>query len=280
MKKIFAICVLLLAGHVFAADLKLLSFNTFMLPKPFKNSLQEVRTKIIPQQLKGKNYDVMFFQEVFTTSFQNDLKSALKSTYPYSYFLKNRFINFPLVSSGVFIMSRKPIKVIDKVYFTKCAKEDCLVSKGAVLIEVKASSGKIVQFAATHLQAGESRGEVRMLQLAQINRMLSKHKRAGIPQILVGDLNIDAPEREFGLGLELLGMEATDLVGPIRHTNARVNDCFEANAKEKEWVDHFWVSRDGGVARSHMQVKVLEFGFNGKVCPSSDHHAVEAQFDF
>lgn len=263
-----------------AMELKLLSWNVFMLPKPIKYSLQTPRAKIIASQLAGSDYDFMFFQEAFTAKIRGALKKKLGLEYPYQYYLKRDDKLKHVFGSGVFTMARHPFKVLDRVYFKTCGAFDCYAAKGSVLIEATLPDGKVVQFAPTHLQAKEALGHVRLSQLRQVRAMLKKHARIGVPQIIMGDLNIDVAEPEFEKGLELMGMTAIPLVGPIRNTNGLQNDCYQSPGKNKEWVDHFWIGSDSETAQAEMQVRKLEFEHRGRICPLSDHHAVEASILF
>ena len=263
-----------------ASELKLLSWNIFMLPKPIKNSLQKVRSEVIANQLRGSDYDLMFFQEAFTKSFRNKLNSKLGKDFPYTYYLRSDGKIKHVFGSGLFIMSRYPFKVLDKVYFKECTEFDCYASKGSVLIETTLPSGKVLQFAPTHLQSTESNGSMRISQLQQMKQMLEKHERSGVAQIIMGDLNIDVVEPEFEQGLEVMEMDYTPLVGPIKSTNARLTDCYKSPGKNVEWIDHFWINKETPLDRSSMRVRDLEFQYKGKTCPSSDHHAVEAIFSF
>ncbi len=262
-----------------AADLKILSYNVFMLPKPMKNSLQKTRTKIIAQQLRNSDYELMFFQEAFMQEIRDELKSVLGKEFPHSYYLKSSGKVKHIFGSGVFIMSRYPFKVLDKIYFKECGSADCFAAKGSVLIETVLPSGKIVQFAPSHLQSKEALGPVRISQLKQMKAMLAKHARPGIPQVIAADLNIDFTEPEFDEGLKVMNMSYVTLVGAIKHTNGRDNECFKT-AKNKEWIDHFWISEDHLDNRSTMKVREFVFSHKGKICPSSDHHAIEAELYF
>lgn len=262
---------------VFASQIKLLSWNVYMLPKPIKVSWQKYRTEIISQQLSKSDYDVMFFQEAFVGSFHDAMKSKLKKTHPHHYYLgKNKF--YLPMGSGVFIMSKYAFKVLDRVYYDYCGKEDCMATKGAVLIEMKLPGGKVVQFASTHLQSGE--GPVlpgtRIKQLTQVKGMLKKHQRQDVPQLLLGDLNIDSVEPEFQVGLDLLGMDYLNLEGPIKYTNKITNECYKTSntSATHEWIDHIWAKGFEGRSSS-MKVKLMEFPYNGVNCALSDHHAVE-----
>lgn len=261
-----------------AADLSVLSWNTFMLPKPLKNSNQPIRTRVIAEALKDEGYDFIFMQEAFMGSFRRHVGKTLRNEYPHQYYLKNNRFLYPFFGSGVFVLGRHPFKVIDKVYYKKCGSADCFAAKGSVLIEAKLPSGKVVQFASTHLQAKEKLGSVRISQLNQVKAMLAKNKKRGVPQMLIGDLNIDAKEQEFEAGLNLMGMKATELTGPITHTN--VIDCYKKPDHDREWIDHMWVSNDTELKDSTIQVREVSYEHKGKICMAADHHAIEGHFTF
>ncbi len=260
-----------------ATELKLLTWNLFMLPKPIKNSFQEIRAQLIPQHLAGSGYDLMFFEEAFDTMARYELITQLRSEYPHHYYLRRDFKPKHLLGSGLFIMSRYPFKVVEKIHFGNCRSYDCYAAKGSVLIEVTLPSGKTVQLASTHLQATHAGGPIRLGQLREIKAMLTRHARAGIPQILLGDFNIDSIAPEFEAGLNIMDMNATQLVGPIQHTSGRQNECFPSPGKEEKWVDHVWLDRHSSVAHAEMNVRDFEFVHKGLTCPLSDHYAVEAR---
>ncbi len=212
------------------------------------------------------------------SSFRKYVGKKLEKDFPHQYYLKNNAFIYPFFGSGVFVLGKHPFKVLDKVYYKKCGKADCFASKGAVMIESKLPNGKIVQFAVTHLQAIEKLGSVRLSQMSQVKGMMAKYKRAGVPQFLIGDLNIDAKEEEFHKGLDLMGMKETELTGPISHTN--VIDCYKNPDHEREWIDHMWVDRETPMKDSSIHVRVVDYEYKGKVCAASDHHAIEGTFTF
>ncbi len=260
-----------------AADLKVLSYNTFMLPKPIKFSNQKIREGVIAQALKGQGYDFIFMQEAFTDSFRSHFGKVLKKEYPHQYYL-GRKLAFKVFGSGVYVVSKYPFKVLDSVYYKECASADCFARKGSALIESTLPGGKSVQFSLTHLQAIGEHSGIRASQLRQIKGMLNKHKRTGVPQFLIGDLNIDAKDKEFEQGLDLMGMKHTELAGVINHTN--VIDCYKKPTKDKKWIDHMWVNTETEFKDSAMQVREVSYEYEGKTCMASDHHAVEGVFTF
>lgn len=249
-----------------------------MLPKPVKFTNQIVRKKAIAQALQNTDYDFIFLQEAFSGAFKRHLTKKLKDQYPYRKYLSNHRIIIPYFGSGVFVMGKHPFTVIDKVYFNKCQVADCYAAKGAILIKSQLPSGLQVQFAVTHMQADERMGHIRLLQLEQINQMFQKHKKVGIPQLLIGDLNIDREEPEFQQGQDLLNMTATQLSGDLDYTT--VIDCYRREDHPKEWIDHMWIDNDSIIKASSLKTKSIKYTHNGRTCEASDHYAVEGIFSF
>lgn len=274
--KLFLIFSLLFSSNLFAKDLKVLSWNVFMLPKPIKLSWQKYRTKIIADKLAQTDYDFLFLQEAFIGEFRSALKTKLANVYPHHYYLNMAKIP-RVMGSGLFVMSKHPFKVLDKVFFKACATADCGAAKGSVLVEATMPSGKTAQFALTHMQAEERYGSKRISQLKQINAMLERNKRADVPQFLLGDFNIDPSEREFAEAQALTGMTPFDLSGEVDHTAEITNDCYKTSGDgvHTSWLDHIW-TKGATAGLSHMQVKLMDFDYYGKKCFLSDHHAVEA----
>ena len=262
-----------------AFDMKVLSWNVYMLPKPIKKSLQKTRTRVIPEQLKDSDHDLILLQEAFPSSFRSKVRGALKESHPYTYYLKLPSFPYPVFGSGVYFLSRYPFRVLDHVYFNHCTSADCFASKGAALVALTLPGGKTVHVVSTHLQATDGAGKIRLGQLSQIRSMLDRHRRKDTPEFLMGDLNIDQNDPEFELGLAIMGMDYSRLTGPILSTSSRVNECYKTG-KESKWIDHMWYDQYSGVDAAQMQVKVYDFERNGKICPSSDHQAVEASFYF
>ena len=108
-----------------SADVRVLSWNVYMLPSPIKNSLQHSRDIAIPELLKDSDYDIMFFQEAFTYKFRQSMIKRLSDKYPHNYYLKgSKFIS--AFGSGVFVMSKHPFTVLDKITYKACSGADCV----------------------------------------------------------------------------------------------------------------------------------------------------------
>lgn len=278
--KWFVLASLLLStfASVQAQEVKLLSWNVFMLPAPIKRSLQSTRTVQIAKSLKHSDYDVVVLQEAFMKSFRHEIKKELHTNYPYRHYLKNN-PKFPRIfGSGVYLLSKHPFKVLKQVYFKNCATADCGASKGSFVAEFTLGTGKQFQIAGTHLQAERKYANVRMKQLKQINDMFQSVQKADVPQMLIGDLNIQDKDPEFQAGLDLLKMDFVRLEGSIDHTGGIKNECYATGGDgvNTYWIDHIWANQLD-TRHFSMQVKPMPFIYKGKSCELSDHHAVEAK---
>ena len=267
-----------------AQELKVLTWNTFLIPPPYNFTKQAQRTLEMKALLPTLDHDLMFFQETFFDKKRNTLIRALKDSHPFIALPKKGRKLKQIQDSGLFIASRYPLKVLDQVIFSRCAKEDCFSSKSAILVEVTLPNDQKIQMINTHLQAWNEPKtiEVRRTQFLQIKEMLSRHEVPGVPQVLVGDLNVDArvgPEYESSLSL--LGMVSGPLTGDLVATNGfSTAGCFKnpGDGVAQEWIDHMWLKSNGAptviVAKKVLPLMGL---INYTECPLSDHYALEAK---
>ena len=258
------------------SNFKALTWNVYMLPWPIKDSMQRQRTAAIAASLSQTDYDVLFFQEAFSKGFRRTMLKQVSKAYPYATYLGVDGQLKHVFGSGVFIMSRRPFRILDHVYYKACKGADCFAAKGSILIETQLENGRTVQLASTHLQSMIPQGAKRMIQLAQIKSMLEANQRPGIPQILMGDLNIDPSQPEMNQGLELLNFKNAELTGPIRYTSGLSSDCYKTD-RGVSWIDHAWASKDGTVGEISMKVRPETYKYGSFICPDSDHHAVEVR---
>lgn len=270
------ICLLFLtiaSGH--ASEVKLLSWNVFMLPKPIWFSMQPERTIAIAQELKKLDHELIFLQEAFIDEFREHLYKELKTQYPYEYYLDGSGFLYPILGSGTYVLSKYPFKLLDKLRFRDCNREDCFAAKGAMLIEADLPQGR-VQFINTHMQAKSTLSETRLKQLGEIKLMMEKHLKPGIPQVLVGDLNLNFAEPEFLQGIAITQMDYVKISGPILTTNRLQNKCYKTPAKGgvHHWIDHAWV-RGIKAEEATMQVLPILSRLGEHECFLSDHHAMD-----
>ena len=265
--------------------LKLITWNVFMLPKPIHFSKQRERVPLIVDELEKLDHDIVFLNEAFTNGFRNLAMIRLQKKYPYQEYLRKSRRLFQFFNSGVIVFSKHPFEVLGWHYYSECTLADCFASKGVMLIEVTTPKGNKVHIAATHMQAENTNRayDVRKSQLIEIKSLLDSYSRQGIPQLLVGDLNIDGTiDREYPGALELLGMKSTFPEGPILTTNGFGIPCYNVKPTEHpEWLDHIWIKEMGTEAKvTQKKVRPIAAMMSpGTECSLSDHHAVEANLE-
>jgi endonuclease/exonuclease/phosphatase family metal-dependent hydrolase len=277
----FLLILFILVNVAHAEDVKLFSWNIFMLPKPIKFSLQAERTDLIVDLIKKSGDDVIILQEAFSGDFRAKLNYRTSKIYPYQYYLNRKFFSFDVYGSGVYYLSRYPMKVLSHTYYSDCTKADCFASKGSALIEITLPSGKAFQIAGTHLQAGQKElsREIRMKQLEQVKSLLSASAKKNVPQFLIGDLNLDALNNpDYLKGLHLMNMSSGPLEGDLSYTNGFPITCYEKPGDDKkEWLDHIWLKPNESLAQVFRKKVRPHIGtIEGMDCPLSDHWAIEA----
>lgn len=173
-------------------NLKILSWNIYMLPNivPGKESKLE-RAHAIVEELKNDSFDIIVFQEAFLKDARAIISQGLKDIYPYAYGPANDGGFTIRAHSGVWIISKIELKLLNTVQFKNCALNDCFARKGAMLLE-GVWHNKPFQILGTHLQA-DGFDKIREKQMDQIYlELLVENKKEGVPQILCGDMNTES----------------------------------------------------------------------------------------
>jgi exonuclease III len=275
--KLFLCFLFLFSGLGFAEEVKILAWNVYMLPRPIKFSKQEERLPLIIAELKKLNHDVIVLEEAFWEKFRTEMGEELKSTYPYQHGLGKSGSFSQVMTSGVFILSRRPFEVVGSEYYKECKKADCYASKGVLMVRFPG-----FQLAATHMQSGQADviKEIRKTQLLQVRDFLKKSAVEKIPQLLVGDLNINGlAGNEYDEALRILDMRSTPLDGPLTHSSANDISCFENRSERLSWIDHMFEKSNGSLLKTlSKNIRMIKGPIAGKTCDLSDHHAIEGIF--
>lgn len=284
MNKIWLALLVCFSLSASASELKIFSWNVFMLPQPVKYSLQSVRKLMIAGELGQLDHDVIILQEAFWGPFRAAVSSQLKHDYPYQARLGRRTVLKEVMSSGLMVLSRHPFKILGHRYFNTCRIADCFASKGVMLIELNLQ-GSPLQLALTHMQAGKGLifEQVRRNQLATIKGLLKHHRTIAVPQLLVGDLNIDELSGdEYKKSLESLKMTSAPLSGSIYSSKAPATNCYEKqNSTSPSMVDHLLLNQnDSNVSISQKELKHLRGNFGGRLCDLSDHLPLSTTLEF
>jgi endonuclease/exonuclease/phosphatase family metal-dependent hydrolase len=267
-----------------ADEVKILTWNVYMLPKPIKFSKQSERVPIIAKELLKSDYDVIFLQEAFQTSFRKNVSKMLLPKYPHQNYLRKSRKLLAIMNSGLYVASKHPFKVLGHEYFNKCTHADCFASKGVLLVELTTTGDKKVQIAMTHMQAHRDPKAIRIRrdQLDEIKGLLKKFYKPGVPQLLVGDLNIDGNrDVEFPDALASIEMTSTPLEGDLTDTSGINAECLkkESRTPKMKWLDHVWIKRNGSnseVVQKKVKPFIAYIKSSKKECSLSDHYAVEA----
>ncbi|HEX2618396.1 MAG TPA: endonuclease/exonuclease/phosphatase family protein, partial [Flavobacteriales bacterium] len=178
------------------ADLKILSWNIYMLPGivPLKARLSRARS--IADTLVQSDYDIVVFQEAFHAGAVRILAARLRARYPFMYGPFNADGASMRYSSGVWVLSRTPLRLLGTIEFGDARNFDRTARKGAALLEGE-HAGRTFQVLGTHLQAGDL-PSVRAHQFQELyTDLLTRYHRDGVPQIICGDMNTGPDEEAY-----------------------------------------------------------------------------------
>lgn len=258
--------------------LKILSWNIYMLPRHIKHTGKLARAKEIGKLLKNADYDIIVFQEAFHGGARRIIRKALRENFSYAVGPANRKPYWFTTSSGVWILSKTPIKKLGTINFKECEGPDCWAHKGALLIEGE-KNGKKFQILGTHLEAGGPQS-IRDGQYKEIGEMAAKYYQAGIPQFICGDFNtrnIDTTNYR----LMLTSIQATDSMPQMGEPGEDLVNHFR-NKDKSGYVIDYVLCRNNlckivSVAR---KVKIFRTPWSKTNSDLSDHFAVEAVIKF
>ncbi|MCW3127663.1 MAG: Endonuclease/exonuclease/phosphatase [Bacteroidetes bacterium] len=237
--------------------IRIMTYNVKMLPriltyihhKPIK------RARLIPQFLIAENVDMIVLEETFDYRADQILKRKLRTAYPYIYGPANKKGGGTMFSSGVMILSKYPMKRLEEIKFKSCSGDDCWARKGAMLVELTVK-GHTIQFMGTHLQAGGT-PQIKRDQYAQIEAMLERHARPGVPQILGGDYNTFRSDTVlYPTMLSILHAEDGPISGDIQFTSDDIicdmseNYCRTLAHYEQDIIDYILYKGNGLPHRS------------------------------
>ena len=232
--------------------------------------------------MKDQNYDVIVFQETFDNKARNIIWNGLKEKFPYQSGDPKRK-HFYRLSTGVFIISKLPLEVIDDIYFSTCGGTDCFAVKGAVLVDVVKNNHK-VQIIGTHLQSAEgirmTGQKIREIQYEEIkNKLMIPHAEAGIPQFLVGDMNTAKDDKmSYEQLLSTMGVEDGDVSGTNQFSSPGGNNDLHSPNDKPHLIDYIFCRINGcKVNFTQRCVKIFQEHWGKNHKDLSDHYAVLAE---
>jgi len=264
-----------------SSDLKILSWNIYMLPyiSLFNNNGE--RAKVIAHTLENSNYQVIVFQEAFSSKCRNILAANLAKEYPYQYGPANRN-HLPFrTNSGLWVVSKIPLKELGQIQFSLSKGFDAVARKGAVLFQGTFQGTKF-QLLTTHLQA-DGLHAVRAKQCDEIkDHLLNKYFVQDVPQLICGDFNIDMDDSSsYQQMLQALDAKNGELSGNVKVTYDEVNNNLAHNPNGKRRIiDYVLVRNSELIHKIERKVQTFYALVGGKKTNLSDHYAMEFSVNF
>jgi endonuclease/exonuclease/phosphatase family metal-dependent hydrolase len=262
-------------------DLKILTWNIYMLPHCSFLHGNCKRARFIAENLHESNYDIIVFQEAFDYRARQILRRGLREKYPYMYGPANESLFSLRTSSGLWIISRIPLNKIKEIeYRTRCGI-DAMARKGAVLFS-GTWRGHEFQLAGTHLQS-DSPDEVRRGQCRQISdQLLKAFAKSDVPQIVCGDFNIDMDDAaNYTYMIQTLDAQNGQIEGEIHTSFDEIDNQLakKVNGK-KSMIDYVLVRNTKFIQSVKRRISVLRENKNNQNLDLSDHYGVEALVNF
>lgn len=225
--------IMAMSMNAYSKEIKVLNWNTYLLPKIAKSTAQDERAKLIAEYLLNseEDFDIITLQEVFTKNGFRTFTNILKEKYPHHTGSPIRKWYKP-VNSGLLILSKLPITETSFYMYSGMAHADRFSSKGALAVTIEAQEGVYLQVATTHLQAqqGNKYEKLRESEYKYIKEsVIDGFKIDEIPLVLTGDFNIDSHSpKEFEPFIDYMQLEQPSLSGDKLFTiNSETNSLVE-----------------------------------------------------
>lgn len=261
-------------------ELKILSWNIYMLPPFIYMTNKRARAKAIGDYLHTSDYDIAILQETFKHGARRMIKRRTKESFPYRKGPANiRYVTIFRTNSGIWMLSKHPIEKMGVTkYKQKAGFDNKMARKGALMVEMN-KEGKKFHFVGTHLNAGGPI-EVRKSQVEQIRDLVAEHEKPGVPVFIAGDFNIDKRKSHeidaYHFTLETLNVEDGVLVGDRQCTASVKNDYNFDNPNKCEIIDYIFYKGNGVDYRyAERRLPVIEYPFKAGKRNLSDHEPVE-----
>jgi endonuclease/exonuclease/phosphatase family metal-dependent hydrolase len=262
-------------------ELKILSWNIYMLPRFALLTGKRKRAREIAKLLPAENYDIIVFQEAFHGDARRILKRKWKELYPVRIGPANRNWWWIKVNSGVWIMSKMPLKELEEIKYKDCdGFIDCFANKGALLVEGE-FEGQKFQLLGTHIQAGGP-DSIKQKQYEAIRVLTDQYKEDGVPQLLVGDFNKGKDNgHSYDKMLSTLDVKDYEPDSEMKFTAGSDND-FRLGGNDR--LIDFIFYRPNGVEPKKMIRNVRRFRSEQpcfkNISDLSDHYAMEVILKF
>lgn len=262
-------------------ELKILTWNIYMLPLCSRLHRNCKRAEVISKEITHYNYDIIVFEEAFDPRARKILRSQLKGDFPYIYGPANESPFSFKTSSGIWILSKVPLRQLEQIEFKNRIGIDAIARKGAVLFEGE-WQGQPFQLLGTHLQ-NDSPDAVRYGQCHEISdKLLRKYAKEEVPQIVCGDFNIEFEDKEnYGVMLSILDAKNGILHGDLQSSFDEVDNklAYRKNGK-KQLIDYILIRNSKSINNIDRKVSVFKNHLKDLISDLSDHYGIEATIHF
>jgi endonuclease/exonuclease/phosphatase family metal-dependent hydrolase len=264
-----------------SSELKILSWNIYMLPYISLFNKNDQRAKAIAERLNGSDYHIIVFQEAFSSKCRKIMAKILLASFPFQYGPANDARFSLRTNSGLWIVSKFPLTELEQLKFSESKGYDAVARKGAVLFE-GLFLGQKFQLLATHLQAKDSQ-KLRAIQCVEIKeKLLNPYFDEGTPQFLCGDFNIDQHNTpDYHQMLQLLDAKNGILSGKMLVTYDEIENklAYKTNGQRKI-LDYALVRNDRLVEKIERKVQTFLSSIGDVESHLSDHYAMELSVNF
>ncbi len=281
MKKISTVLLLFVFNYivVFSQDIKILTWNIFMVPPLIFKSCQTERAYLIADYVHSLNPDIIVLDETFMKSTRAIINDKLKEIYPYqSDITKGGFMK---TNSGMWILSKYPISKQAFITYKKKKSSDIFARKGATFVELNINNKKI-QIVGSHVQSLVKNSTTRTKQFQQLkSKLLDTHFSDSIPQFIIGDLNCNFYDTsEYNNMLHVLQTLPVSFVGEKYSWNGMENDLAHKFSEHSlETLDYILLRKQHDNIANIISTEILKPYSDSCICNKnfhylSDHHPV------
>ena len=275
------IVLIIYPAVIFSQELKIMTWNIFMVPPIIFKSCQTERAYLIADYIKNENADILVLEEAFMKKTRNIIYDSLKNDYPYQSTITKR--GFLKTNSGIWILSKYPIHQQQFIKYKKKKGTDIFAKKGAVLVDIQVN-GKQLQIVGTHTQSLVKYKTTRALQFQQLKTMLlDKYRNDSIPQFIIGDLNCDYYDTtEYNSMITTLETLPVSFTGEKHSWNGLENDlAYKFSEHTLETLDYILLRKQHAQIATILSTTIVKPYADTCYCKQnfrnlSDHHPVIA----
>lgn len=283
MRKIFILIILCSISYSAISQvtpsnepIRILSYNIQFLPRWIAHLKHFPMKRVEPlaKELLKDSIDIIVFQEAFSKPCNKKLAELLSPYFPYSAGPANEKCG--KLSSGVFMMSKTPLKVLGTIDFTDCEKEDCFARKGALLVQTHVK-GNTIQVLGTHMEAGGT-ADLKRRQYLEIKALCDQYIQPNIAQFLCGDFNIRKTGDLYPKLIEELELSDSEPIGELKFSSDHsINDMNPLRPNDRNLIDYIFLRNDKNAQFSvDREVKRYTANWHKTRKDLSDHFAILA----